>query len=33
LRIASTRTRALGGSSPDFATCASSPRAFMDDLE
>src|ERR1700737_5220671 len=33
LRIASTRTKALGGSSPDFATCASSPRAFMDDLE
>jgi hypothetical protein len=26
LRIASTRTRALGGSSPDFAICASSPN-------
>src|ERR1700730_9052588 len=26
LRIASTRTRALSGSSPDFATCASSPN-------
>jgi len=26
LRIASTRTRALGGSSPDFANCASSPN-------
>src|SRR5713226_4340048 len=26
LRIASTRTRALGGSSPDFAICASSPK-------
>src|SRR6476620_1716101 len=30
-RIASTHTRASGGSSPDFANCASSPEPLMED--